>query len=366
MSILSRKIEQHLFNVSERTRWLIIIGMFLVVASLDFITPPEYILAYLYALPILVSVSFLKPAIAQTLLLLSVLATLLNLFFPEPVTHIPSVLVNRLLAALSVIISAFFMVQYIRHQKIAQEQEKLLATERTLAQMREDFTATLTHDLKTPLLGEQKALQHLQQGLLGTLSSEQYEVLEALTRGKHRQLELVNSLLSVYKHDNLGVQLRMEAVNLDDLIADILTEVQPLARERKIELEYTCQRTPPPVRGEAFQLKRVLANLLHNALNYTPSGGFVRVRLLEEMHGLILVEVADTGPGIPEADLEKIFHRFYQAEGTRDMVGTGLGLYLSRQLIHAHRGRIWAENSLGGGCKFSFTLPIEELGSDND
>jgi signal transduction histidine kinase len=71
------------------------------------------------------------------------------------------------------------------------------------------------------------------------------------------------------------------------------------------------------------------------------------------------VDVVDSGPGLAEADLENVFHRFYRAEGTRDIVGTGLGLYLSRQLIQAHRGRIWVENLPQGGCKFCFTLPVE-------
>jgi len=359
LSILSQKVEKYFFNVSERTRWLIIIVMFIIVAILDFSTRPEFVLAYLYAVPILVSVSFLKPRIAKILLSIAVIATLLNLIFPQNVLNIPSVLVNRSLAALSIIISAYFMVQYIRHQAQAQEQEKLLETERNLALMREDFMATLTHDLKTPLLGEQKALQHFLEGALGSINVEQKEVLEALSRNKQRQLDLVNNLLSVYKHDNLGVKLQMSYVDMDELIADILTEMQYLANERKIKLEYSCRRTPPKVKGEALQLKRVVANLLHNALNYTPAGGLIQVNLSEQVHHL-LVEVADNGPGLAEGDLENIFHRFYRAEGTRDIVGTGLGLYLSRQLIQAHRGRIRAENLPNGGCKFSFTLPNEE------
>lgn len=356
--MLSQKVEKYFFNVSEKTRWLMIIVMFIVVAILDFSTRPEYVLAYLYTLPILVSVSFLKPQIAKILLIIAVITTLLNLIYPANVLNIPSVLVNRSMAAFSIIVSAYFMVQYIRHQTRAQEQEKQLETERNLSQMREDFMATLTHDLKTPLLGEQKALQHFLDGTLGPINPEQQEVLAALSRSKDRQLELVNNLLSVYQHDNLGVKLQMGLVDMDELIADTLTEMQYLANQRGIKLEYNCRRTPPRVKGEALQLKRVVANLLHNALNYTPAGGLIQVNLSEQARHL-LVEVADNGPGLAEQDLENIFHRFYRAEGTRDVVGTGLGLYLSRQLIQAHRGRIWAENLPGGGCKFSFILPDE-------
>lgn len=348
--------EAFLYRLSPKTRWFIIVFAFILIAAFDFFTPSEYILAYLYTIPILVSLSFLRPRIAKVLILLAILSTLLNLFLPQSVFQIPSIVVNRLLAAFSFLVFAFFMLRYIHYQEQVNEQEKLLETERNLAQMREDFMATLTHDLKTPMLGEQKTLQHLLEGTLGEMNSEQKEVLAALGRNKQRQLELVNNLLSIYSHDNLGVKLQMTLVDLDELIADILTEVQALANERKIELSYTCRRTPPKVKGEALQIKRVIANLLHNALNYTPSGGFIRVNLSEQPYQL-LIEIADNGPGLAEEDLENVFHRFYRAEGTRDIVGTGLGLYLSRQLIQAHRGRIWAENMLNGGCKFSFTLP---------
>ncbi len=355
---MSIGFETVLYKLNSRTRWLIIVLAFFVIAALDFSTPPEYILAYLYTLPILVSLSFLKPRIAKVLMILAIFSTLLNVLFPQNVLQIPSVVINRLVAVFSFLVSAFFMLQYIHHQEQVNEQETLLATERNLAQLREDFMATLTHDLKTPMLGEQKTLQHLLDGTLGAMSPEQKDVLAALSRNKQRQLDLVNNLLSIYRHDHLGVKLQMSLVDLDELIADMLTEVQALANERRITLEYACRRTPPKVKGESLQLKRVIANILHNALNYTPSGGFIRVNLFEQTHQL-LVEVADNGPGLAEEDLENVFHRFYRAEGTRDIVGTGLGLYLSRQLIQAHRGRIWAENVPDGGCKFSFTLPIQ-------
>jgi len=310
----------------------------------------------LYAIPILISVSFLKPDIAKALLIIAVIATLFNLIFPKSVIYILPVLVNRLLAALSIVISAFFMVRYIRYQEQVKQQENLLAGERQSSQMREDFIATLTHDLKTPLLGEQKTLHHLAEGTLGPVNPEQKEALEALERNTHRQIELVENLLSVYRHDNMGVELRMGLVDLDELSADILTEVQALANERHIKLEYICRRTPQKIQGEALQLKRVIANLIHNALNYTPSGGSIKVQVLEQSHQL-LVEVSDTGPGLSEDDLDNVFSRFYRSEGSRHIVGTGLGLYLSRQLVKAHRGRIWAENIKPRGCKFCFTLP---------
>jgi two-component system NarL family sensor kinase len=352
---------ESLFKVSPRKRWAIIVVTFLLIAAFDFSTPSEFVPAYLYAFPILVSVSFLRPRIAKTLLALAVMATLLNLVFPRLVLNIPSVLFNRSLAALSILISAFFMLRYIQYQEHIQAQEKLLETERNLSKVREDLIATLTHDLKTPLLGEQKTLEYLLEEAFGRLSNEQKDVLGALQRSNSRQLTLVDNLLSVYRNDNLGVDVQVTDVNMDDLIADILTELQFLANEREITLEYACQQAPPPISGEAIQLKRVLSNLIHNALNYTPARGRIQVHL-KSGDGVLRVEVQDTGPGLSPQDLENVFHRFYRAGGSRQVIGTGLGLYLSRQIIEAHQGQIWAENIKPTGCRFVFTLPLRREG----
>jgi len=353
---------ESLFNVSPRKRWAFIIVTFLLIAGFDFATPSEYVPAYLYAFPILVSVSFLRPRIAKVLLALAIGATLLNLVFPRMVLNIPSVLFNRSLAALSILISAFFMLRYIQYQEQIQTQERLLETERNLGKVREDLIATLTHDLKTPLLGEQKTVQLFLDGSFGNLTDEQKEVLAVLQRSNTRQLSLLDTLLAVYRNDNLGVDVQLESVNMDELIADIMTELQYLASERNITLDYICQKTPPFIRGESLQLKRVLSNLIHNALNYTPQGGYIEVALEHNSENL-RIEVQDNGPGLSPKDLENVFHRFYRAGGGRQVIGTGLGLYLSRQIVQAHQGRIWAENSPSGpGCRFIFTLPIPAQG----
>lgn len=347
---------ENLFKVSPRARWTIIVVTFILIAAFDFSTPPEFVPAYLYAFPILVSVSFLQARIAKTLLALAIIATLLNLAFPKNVLDLPSVLFNRSLAALSILISAFFMLRYIQYQAHVQEQEMLLETERNLAKVREDLIATLTHDLKTPMLGEQKTLTYFLDGTFGSISEEQKEILGALQRTNDRQLALIDTLLAVYRNDNLGIDIQVTQVDLDELLADVLTELHYLAHERKIQIEYTCLYTPPAIPGEALQLKRVISNLIHNALNYTSSGGQIIVRL-EQASSEIMVTVQDTGPGLSPDDLENVFQRFYRSAGNRQIIGTGLGLYLSRQIIQAHKGQIWAENTHPTGCRFIFTLP---------
>jgi two-component system NarL family sensor kinase len=344
-------------QMNANLRWGTIILAFIVIAILDFATPSEYIWAYLYVVPILFSVSFLKPTISKILLLLAVFSTLLNLFYPEIIYGITSITINRLLATFSIVVSTYFMVRYINHQAQVEEQRRLVENERNLSRIREDFVATLTHDLKTPLLGEQSVLQHLTQGTFGTLDPEHLKTLEALNRNKKRQLELVDSLLSVYRNDTIGVELQSKWIDIDELIADTVLDAQSMANERQLELSYQCERRLPTFRGDSLQLRRVITNLLHNALNYTPSGGHIQVFLSQQTQQL-LIQVCDDGPGLKTDELETVFHRFYRAAGTRDTVGTGLGLYLSRQIIEAHRGRLWVQNRPSGGCEFNILLPV--------
>lgn len=250
------------------------------------------------------------------------------------------------------------MVRYIRYQQYIQESEKILLTERNLAQMREDFVATLTHDLKTPLLGAQQSLEYFKQGEFGPVTQEQTQLIEALLKSNHRQFALVENLLSVYKNDNLGLLLVLKPVNMDELIADSLTELQAYAASRQVRLDYICSNAPQVIQADALQLKRVLANLIHNALNVSTANTVIQIRLTEAKPN-ILIEVSDNGPGIPSEDIENVFTRFYQVKNKRQIQSTGIGLYLSRQIIDAHRGKIWAENLATGGCKFSFALPMQ-------
>ncbi len=348
-------------SFSTPSRWAIIGLMFAVFAVLDFSTPSAYILAYLYTLPILLAVAYCSSQFSKLLIALGVCLTLLNIVMPvSHLTELPPV-INRLLASASILMTAFTMMRYRHYQEALQAQRALLNSERQVSQMREDFIATLTHDLKTPLLGARSALSHFQDKQFGPVTGEQTDVLAAVLRGNARQLLLVEDLLATYKNDQQGVDLKMAPLDLDELIADALLEIQTLAQGRRIHLNYTCQRKPPLILGEASQLRRVLANLLHNALNYTPADGAIQVTLTEALQHLD-VRIQDSGPGLPPDALEKIFHRFYRADSSREVVGTGLGLYLSRQLIQAHRGTLRAENVDTGGASFIFTLPIAVKG----
>lgn len=231
------------------------------------------------------------------------------------------------------------------------------ATDRVLLQQqREDFVATLTHDLKTPVLATNRAVQFLIDGDFGPLSDAQKEVLKTLHQSNTSLYGLVQTLLDVYRFDSGVKELLIKRCNLAGLITQLVTEVMPLAQEKGIDLKITMPAEAKEIRCDEDEIRRVLQNLLDNSLKYTPSGGSISVTL-SEAEDKSIVSVKDTGKGISDENKPKLFQRFWQAGSTgRYYASTGLGLYLCRRIVEAHGGRIWCESTLGQGSCFYFEI----------
>ncbi|HEY9682990.1 MAG TPA: protoglobin domain-containing protein [Oculatellaceae cyanobacterium] len=231
------------------------------------------------------------------------------------------------------------------------------ATDRViLQQQREDFVATLTHDLKTPVSATNRAVRFLLDGDFGAVSEGQKEILDTILQSNTALYSLVQTLLDVYKFDSGVKELHIRRCNLAVVITQMVTEIMPLAQEKGVELKITLPLEPPEVMCDEDEIRRVLQNLIDNSLKFTPNGGSVEVTV--KYNGeKTLVSVADTGKGIPEENKPKLFQRFWQAGSTgRYYASTGLGLYLSRRIIEGHSGRIWCESTYGQGSTFFFEL----------
>jgi signal transduction histidine kinase len=194
-------------------------------------------------------------------------------------------------------------------------------------------------------------------GSLGPLSAKQTELLTMLTQSLREMLGLVNVLLEVYKYESGRQRLVLDAVDLKTLIETIQKELEALAQNRELTLTLCLPENLPQVWGDKQELRRVFVNLMGNAIHYTPSGGKIEVSATVDSH-LITITVSDTGRGIPEQDIPQLFQRFSQGTSKQRSSGTGLGLYLSRQIVEAHHGSIWVESIEGQGSRFSLTLPI--------
>ena len=166
---------------------------------------------------------------------------------------------------------------------------------------------------------------------------------------------LVNNLLDMARIESGEVKLRKQWQSIEEIVGSALKAAQAALVRHKVEV--ALDRDLPLVEFDAVLIERVLYNLLENAGKYTPQGTLIRLTG-ETFNGQLLVSVSDAGPGLPKGQEESIFEKF--TRGTRESAtpGVGLGLAISRAIIHAHGGRIWAEDNPAGGARFRFSLPL--------
>ena len=237
-------------------------------------------------------------------------------------------------------------VGVIRDVRIQKEMERL----------RDDFVATLTHDLRTPLLAAIQTLKFFLDGSLGNLEDKQKVLLSTMQKSNEDLLGLVNALLEVYKYEAGKLDLCKTNFLLKDLILQSFRELEPLAKNKNIEFNLVFSAAEDlSISADRGEIRRVITNLCGNAINYTNLGGKIDIEVREQQ-GDVIFSVSDNGNGIPAEDIPHLFKRFSQGTSKKRSTGTGLGLYLSRQIIEAHGGKIWLESKVNKGSEFSFLL----------
>jgi len=230
---------------------------------------------------------------------------------------------------------------------------------RRLERVRQDFVANVSHEFKTPLTAIQGFAETLLAGALDDPENNR-RFLEIIRNHAIRLARLTNDLLKLARIEAGKMELEFSSVSLLELI-EACTETTLLKANRKeITLEISVPPQLPAVRGDAALLRDVLQNLLDNAIQYTPARGHISVVAAAGPREAV-VTVADTGIGIPLADSERIFERFYRVDAarSREAGGTGLGLSIAKHIIEAHGGKLWVESTVGQGSKFSFSLPLD-------
>jgi NtrC-family two-component system sensor histidine kinase KinB len=229
-----------------------------------------------------------------------------------------------------------------------------------IQQHREDLVATLVHDLKTPLVGADRAIQLLMQGVMGNVEPGQSEVLNLLRQSNQRLLSMVQNMIEVYRYELDKPKLFCEQLSVIALMRDSLAELNSIAQSKSVSLKSDFPERLGTVSADRMALRRVFQNLLDNAMKFTPSGGCI-VASATETDDTVTVCVADNGIGIPESDRPMIFQRFSQGKsGKAYATGTGLGLYLCRQIVEAHHGQILFSTNEGEGTTFSVILPKQQ------
>ncbi|MGN1125623.1 MAG: ATP-binding protein [Candidatus Gastranaerophilaceae bacterium] len=222
--------------------------------------------------------------------------------------------------------------------------------------LRDDFIATLTHDMRTPLTAAIQTLNFFLDGTVGNLNERQHMLLSTMKLNNEGLLGLVNSLLTVYKFDAGKVELVKSNFNAKELVMQRYEELKPLADKKNLDFKVTFEPDDDLIiTADRQEIGRVIANLCGNAVNYTNVGGKIEI-IVKEQAGDFLFSVTDTGNGIPKEDIPHLFKRFSQGTSKKRSTGTGLGLYLSRQIVEAHGGKIWLESKINQGSEFSFIL----------
>lgn len=227
-----------------------------------------------------------------------------------------------------------------------------------LENIRTNFIATISHEFKTPLTSIMMGTDLLQEDGMGKLNNEQKEFVSAIREDCDKLTRLVNDLLELNRIESSKAVFKFNEYDIADIIEFAIKPFYKIADQYKVNLYFQCDEKLPRVVADFEKITWVLNNLISNALKYTAAGDEISVTAIEKADN-ICVTVKDTGAGIPEEYIGKIFEKFVQVnDGDFEVRGTGLGLAVVKEIIEAHKGKIWCESKLDVGSSFTFTLNI--------
>ena len=236
--------------------------------------------------------------------------------------------------------------------------------ERLLERMRDDLVHAMVHDLRNPLTAIFGSLSFLEESIADILSPSQLELWGIAQKSAQGMLQIVSAILDMSRLESQQMPLNYTLISLADLVAGVLDLQLPLAADKGLHLESDVPSTLSPAWADAGLIKRVLQNLIGNAIKFTPAGGVVRVTARADIadqdgvseRSLISVFVSDTGSGIPPEIQDRLFQKF--VIGQQEGRGSGLGLAFCKMVMEAHGERVWVESTSESGTTFAFTLAL--------
>jgi len=234
-----------------------------------------------------------------------------------------------------------------------------ISERRHVERLKDEFVSTVSHELRTPLTSIAGSLGLIAGGAAGQLPEKAARLISIAQSNSQRLVRLINDVLDLEKLESGKLPFQFSVLDLRDIAQRAIDGVRGYADQLGVEL-LLADGPAAPVRGDTDRLVQVVTNLLSNAAKYSPTGEAVRVKV-EREGGNAALSVADHGPGVPEAFRDRIFARFAQADSSdRGKGGTGLGLYIAREIAERHGGRLWFESPQGGGSTFHLDLPLLE------
>lgn len=243
----------------------------------------------------------------------------------------------------------------IRNARLYQREREQVQRLRTLEQLQRSFISTVSHELRTPLTCIKTSVDLLRDAV----PAVQDELLETIAHHTGRLEALVTDLLESIRLETRQVTLATQPTDLRRIVERTVAGLAPLMEQKGQWLETTLPDGPALAGVDRRRIEQALTNLLANAHKFTPKGGHIQVTLKHRDDELVIA-VADDGPGIPREQQERLFQRFYVVPDGTGKVGLGLGLYITRQLVELHGGRVWVESEMGRGSTFFIALPVLE------
>ncbi len=237
-----------------------------------------------------------------------------------------------------------------------------------LEQVQRDFIANISHELRTPLTSIRLIAETLED-IVDTDPDKAQEFVEKIEVEAQYLNDMVSELLDLSRIESGQAPMMIEPIEAERLVREVMARMLPLAQRHRVTLHTDIEQGKTFVAADSKQITRVLVNLVHNAIKFTPSGGIITMgTLLLAEQGMQRFFVRDTGVGIRSEELPRVFERFYKTDRARSKAdyfgpgggGTGLGLAIARHVVEVHGGRIAAESVLGQGSTFMFTLPVVE------
>ena len=225
-----------------------------------------------------------------------------------------------------------------------------------LQTMRRELVGNISHEFRTPLAGIKAMVETLQGGAIDDQTAAS-DFLARIEAEVDRLAQLVAELTELSRIETGRVELELEPVNLNLLVEEVITQLKPQAKRQSLSLKNELAADLPIVQAHKERIRQVIVNLMHNAIKFNRPGGSVSAAT-KRFEDTVVIEISDTGIGIANDDLPRIFERFYKADRSRAGQGTGMGLAIAKHIVEAHGGEIRAQSEEGKGSTFSFSLPI--------
>lgn len=240
---------------------------------------------------------------------------------------------------------------------MAAELERAFERQAELEQARNDLVASVSHDLRTPLSSMRAMVEAISDGVVSDQSTVQ-RYCTALAGEVERLSVLIDDLFELSRLEAGSASLRVLPNSVEAILAATVDSMKAQAAGREVELRDSLESELGSVMVDSHMIQRALCNLIQNAIRHTPPDGTIVVEA-HDQGPTVRIDVVDTGQGIPQQDIEKVFDRFYRGEKSRsrEYGGTGLGLAIAKGIVEAHGGRIWVESGAGAGSRFSFSIP---------